>query len=206
MLATFKTLESDQVGEIIASPQITVRSDQEGRIQVGKDIAITIKDFAGNSVTQFFSTGSIIKVTPEVLKHDTVRFIHLTLDVERSNTSTSTAGLEIKKSSAQTSVLLLDGEETVIGGLYVNEETTTREGVPVLKDLPWWFFGLRYVFGFTSNTVIKKELIILIKAELLPTLEQRLNSKIKSKQERSVIHNKLIKFQNKIRQYQKHEK
>ena len=31
---------------------------------------------------------------------------------------------------------MLNGEETVIGGLFVNEETTSRNGIPFLKDLP----------------------------------------------------------------------
>ena len=75
---------------------------------------------------------------------------------------------------AKTSVLLLDGEETVIGGLYVMEESKSREGVPFLKDLPWWFFGLRYAFGFEAKNVLKKELLILIKAELVPELRQRI--------------------------------
>jgi len=176
-MAVFKSLEKNQAGEIVASPQITVRSRQEGRIQVGSDVAITIKDFAGNSVTQFFSTGSIIKVKPEVLKYDSTYYIHLNLLIERSNTSTGESGLEIKKSVAETSILLLDGEETIIGGLYINEETKSREGIPILKDMPWWFFGFRYFFGYESKNIIKKELIILINAELLPTLAERVNAK-----------------------------
>lgn len=203
LLATFKALESDQIGEVVASPQISVRSGREGRIQVGSDISVTIKDFAGNTVTQFFSTGSIIKVTPQVIKHDSIYFIHLDLNIERSNTSTSSVGLEIKKSSAQTSVLLLDGEETIIGGLYVNEEVTSREGIPFLKNLPWWFFGLRYVFGFNSKSVIKKELIILLKAELIPSLEERLKTKSKRFKRRPTLFEKRLRFREQMKFYKK---
>jgi len=191
LAATFKALESDQVGEVVASPQITVRSKEEGRIQVGSDIAVTIKDFAGNSVTQFFSTGSIIMVKPEIIAHDTVNFIHLNLMIERSNTATNASGLEIKKSSARTSVLLLDGEETIIGGLYVNEESQSREGIPLLKNLPGWFFGLRYLFGFDTKSVIKKELVILLKAELVPSLGERAFQKMKRIKNNPVLQKRL---------------
>lgn len=187
LMAVFKTLESDQLGEVIASPQITVRSNKEGRIQVGSDISITVRDFAGNAITQFFSTGSIIKVTPEVIPHDSIYFIHLNLKVERSNTGSSSLGLEIKKTFAETSVLLLDGEETIIGGLYVNEEKNSREGIPFLKDLPWWFFGLRYLFGFEQKSVVKKELLILLKAELVPTLEERLEARLRHQEQEPVL-------------------
>ncbi|MGH1361921.1 MAG: type II secretion system protein GspD [Calditrichia bacterium] len=180
LTAIFKTLENDKVGEVIANPQVTVRSGEEGRIQVGSDVAVTLKDFSGNSVTQFFSTGSIINVKPIIVKHNGVDFINLDLKIERSNSSSGDAGLEIKKSLAETAVLLLDGEETVIGGLYVNEETASRDGVPILKDLPGWLFGLRYLFGFESTNVIKKELLILIRAELLPTLAERFRDKLEA--------------------------
>jgi general secretion pathway protein D len=70
--------------------------------------------------------------------------------------------------------LLLNGEQTVIGGLFVNDETTVRNGIPILKDLPWWVFGLRYLFGSDSKEIAKKELVILIKADLVPTLKERL--------------------------------
>ena len=207
LLAMFRALESDQIGEIVASPQITVRSEQEGRIQVGSDIAVTVQDFAGNSVTKFFSTGSIIRVTPEVIKHDSINFIHLILNIERSNTSTGSVGLEIKKSMASTDILLLDGEETIIGGLYVNEETKSREGVPILKDLPWWCFGLRYLFGYDTKSEIRKELIILLRAELLPTLHERMElyKRRKQRQHPTLLEQRL-KFKKQMEFYKKQGK
>ncbi len=180
--AAFKALESDKFGEVIASPQVVVQSGSQGRIQVGSDISVTLQDFAGNAVTQFFSTGSIIKVSPVISRQDSIHFVKLKLEIERSSSAAGEVGLEIKKSQAETTVMLLDGEETLIGGLYVNEESETRDGVPFLKDLPWWFFGLRYVFGFESKNEIKKELLILLKADLLPTLEERFRDRVKKKQ------------------------
>ena len=174
ILATFRAYESNQMGEVVANPQVSVRSGVKGRIQVGSDVAYTTKDFSGNTVTQFFSTGSIVDVTPLVMVQDSITFIHLDLKIERSSTATAGAGgLEIKKSQAATSLLMLDGEETIIGGLYITDESKGREGVPFLKDIPWWFFGLRYLFGYETNNLIKKELLIVIKADLVPTLEER---------------------------------
>lgn len=187
LLAIFKAMENDKIGEVIASPQVTVKSGEQGRVQVGSDVAVTTRDFAGNAITQFFSTGSIIKVKPTVFSYDSIEFVNMELEVERSNTATSASGLEIKKSNAKTSVMLLDGEETVIGGLYVNEESGTREGVPFLKDLPWWMLGLRYVFGYNSKSTIKKELLILIKAHILPDLKTRFMTRLKPQYQRPSI-------------------
>lgn len=205
--ATFKALESNQLGEVITSPQITVRSGETGRIQVGSDISVTLQDFSGNTVTQFFSTGSIIEVTPEVVIRDSLKYIKLQLTIERSRSSISeSGGLEILKSSAETAVLLLDGEETIIGGLFSNEESRVREGIPFLKDLPWWFFGLRYVFGFESKSYRKKELLILIKGEILPTLEERFRAKKRDLQYRSLLKEGRFQFQQKMDDYNRQSK
>ena len=73
----------------------------------------------------------------------------------------ATATTVINKTTATGSLTLLNGEEGYIGGMYSNEEDIIREGVPLLKDLPWWVFGLRYIFGYDSKQVIKRELMIL---------------------------------------------
>jgi hypothetical protein len=198
--AAFKALETENVGEVISSPQVTVKSGGQGRIQVGTDIQITVQDFAGNAVSQFVSTGSIIRVRPTIVRRDSVDFIILDLQVERSAATQSDVRLEIKKSTAETDLLLLDGEETIIGGLFINEESSTRDGIPFLKDLPWWFFGLRYVFGYESKNMIKKELLILLKAELLPTLAERFERKLDARLKKDY----LIEFNRRMRQRMEH--
>jgi general secretion pathway protein D len=174
--AVFKFFESQNIGEIIASPNIAVRDGQKGRIQVGQDISIKQRDFAGNVVEKFFSTGSIVDVTPYVYKEDGVDYILLNIDVERSSYVPDPSGTGptiINKTQASTQIVMLNDEETVIGGLFVNEDQKVRAGVPFLKDLPWWFFGLRYIFGSDQVTTTKKELVILLKTELIPTLKER---------------------------------
>ncbi len=172
-----RLFESKSLAELIARPQVTVRSGQEGVIQVGTDFPINVRDFAGNLITRIEHAGTIIRVTPEVITENDTTFIHLQLHVERSSVAPSALGFEKGKTEATTSTLLLDGEETVIAGLYTNEDKTLREGVPVLKDLPWWFLGLRYIFGHNKVETVRKDLIILVKAELVPALRDRVLTK-----------------------------
>jgi hypothetical protein len=167
------------LGEILSGPQLIVRSGEEGRIQVGQDFSIRERDFAGNLIDKFYSAGTIIRVTPQVMTEQGVNFVHLKVDVERSNANPGAISTVINKTKATTNVLLLDGEETIIGGLFNNEVNTIRTGIPFLKDLPWYVFGLRYLFGYDKDEVIKKELIILIKADLVPTLQERITQKAK---------------------------
>jgi type IV pilus assembly protein PilQ len=103
----------------------------------------------------------------------------MNVEVERSSVDPQASTTIVNKSKAQTNLLLLDGEESIIGGLYNTESTTIRSGVPFLKDLPWYVFGLRYLFGYNLESTTKKELVILIKAELVPTLQERITQKAK---------------------------
>jgi len=167
------------LGEVLSGPSLIVRSGEEGRIQVGQDFSIRERDFAGNLLDKFYSAGTIIKVRPQVITEQGVNFVHMTVDVERSSVTPGSVSTIINKTKATTNVLLLDGEETIIGGLYNNEVNTTRTGVPFLKDLPWYVFGLRYLFGYDKDEVVKKELVILMKSELVPTLQERITQKTK---------------------------
>jgi type IV pilus assembly protein PilQ len=188
--ALFRFFESQNLGEIITSPSITVRNKQKGRIQIGSDFSVMQKDFSGNIIQHFYSSGSIIEVTPYVYNKKGIDYVLLKLSVERSTFFPSDLTTEIKKTFATTDVLLLDGEQTVIGGLYINDQEIVRSGIPFLKDLPWWVFGIRYLTGSDQTIITKKEVVILLKAELLNTLEQRFSLK---NQEKDLIKEKIRK-------------
>ena len=173
--------ESRGAGETIASPRVTVQSGEEGNIQIGSDIPFTTRDFAGNTITQFVNTGIIIDVTPTLITQpiaDTlgaplVDFIDLEVRVENSSGQVTPSGPIVDRNTAETRVMLLDGEQTVIGGLISTEETESRRGIPILKDLPGWFFGIRYLTGLTSTTLIQRELLIVLQASLVDPLRER---------------------------------
>ena len=195
--AMFRLFESNNLGEIIASPNIVVRDKRKGRIQVGSDFSVRTRDFAGNTVEKFFPTGTIIEVTPHVYKENGIDYVLLSILVERSSFLLSEQTTEIKKTNAETQVLMLNGEETILGGLFVNEQTIVRNGIPILKDLPWWVFGIRYLTGSDQTVDRKKELVILLKTELVPTLQERLENPIKNP-----LNSELSKQNEKIKYHQ----
>lgn len=177
--AIVRLFSESNIGEVISNPQIVVRSSEKGRIQVGEDISVKKKDFAGNTVIEQIPTGTIIEVTPYVIREGDNEFVYLDLDVERSVITALGEAPTISRTKAKTVLLMLDGEEAVIGGLYSNFDSKVRSGVPILKDLPWWVFGLRYIFGYDKVMTTKKELTILLKVELVPSLPERITRKIR---------------------------
>ena len=181
--ALFSAFEADNMGKVLATPSIKVIDGNEGRIQVGQDFSIKQRDFAGNVTDEFFSTGTILTVTPTIINQNDTVFIYLDLQVERSTAQPDVVSTIINKQQAQTSSLLLNGEATSIAGLYRTEESKVRRGVPILKDLPGWFFGLKYLFGYNSTDYTENELIILVQAELEKPLKERINSDARTKRD-----------------------
>jgi type IV pilus assembly protein PilQ len=68
-------------------------------------------------------------------------------------------------------------------------------------DLPWWVFGIRYLTGYDQTIETKKELVILLKMELLPTLQER----FENPQWDNVLHKALNDGDNQIKYYKFNE-
>lgn len=183
----FKFFESENLGEVIARPKVTVRDKMKGRIQIGSDISIKQRDFAGNIIDVFYSTGTIIEVTPYIYNEDNQDYFLLKVEAERSSAIPGEITTEIKKTTVSTDLLMHSGEEKVIGGLFINEEINVRQGIPILKDLPWWVFGIRYLTGYDKTQITKKEVIILLQAELVPTIKERIAQKKENFIDRQII-------------------
>ncbi len=181
--ALFSAFEADNLGKILATPSVKVMDGEEGRIQVGEDFSIKQRDFAGNVTDQFFSTGTILRVVPQIVEVEDTTMIYLELEAERSSAQPDPVSTVISKQEANTHALLLDGESTVIAGLYRTEENQVRRGIPILKDLPGWFFGLKYLFGYNSTSQTESELIVLLQAELEEPIDQRLARAFRSQGE-----------------------
>lgn len=172
--ALFSAFEADNLGKILATPSIKVMNGEEGRIQVGQDFSIKQRDFAGNVTDQFFSTGTILTVRPQIITEGDTTLIYLDIQAERSSAQPDPVSTVVQRQQASTHAILLDGESTVMAGLYRTEEARVRRGIPFLKDLPGWFFGLKYLFGYNSTDILEDELIVLLQAELETPIQQRL--------------------------------
>ncbi len=172
--AIFKAFEAKGKGHVISTPQITVLSGNEGYVHDGENFSIKTTDKDGNTTDAFFSAGTIIKVTP-IVKTDSHgnKFIQMSIDAQRSTANPSIVSTVVKISETRTQKILYDGEETVVGGLTVKDEQHVRKGIPILKDLPPWFFGIRYLAGYEKISVKSKELLIIIKAHILKNIYDR---------------------------------
>lgn len=166
LLSFIDALESVNISDIHAEPQITTLDNQPAEILVGELTPIrTIDAGAGGAGGGQFptaqveqqETGIILRATPHVTNESQVL---LELEVERSaaELADSDAGFIFRTQRAQNRVLVRDGETVVIGGLTQNERNEVRTGIPLLMDIP--FVGS--IFQTRRFQEIQRDLIILV--------------------------------------------
>lgn len=178
ILSLFRYFEEEGYGQTIATPFTVVQSGEKGTLQSGQDIPVTVRDFQGNAITQFFSTGTIIDVTPTLIvderSGEPVEFVHLDVKVEKSTGVPSGDGIAINKDNVTTQLPLLSGEMRAIGGLTSTDESYTRRGVPILKDIP----VLKYLFSYKQAQVQQNEIIVVLRARVVDDMRTRMGREL----------------------------
>ncbi len=176
-LTTFvQALQRVELADIQAEPTITTVDNRQAEILVGDRVPIRIIDVSaqagattGSNVpratVQFQQTGINLRVTPHVTQN---RQILMEVHAERSNVKPAAVdiGFTFQTQQADNQILVNDGETAVIGGLTVTEVTVTKSGIPFLVDLPI----LGKLFGFTSQTENRRDLLILITPHIIDDL------------------------------------
>lgn len=176
---------------VLSNPHIIVKNYEKASINIGSDepIATQSTQSAVTGTTaliqniEYRKTGIILTVTPQITEGG---MIALSIRQEVSDKSTdrivgSGTFPSFTKREAETSVIAKDNQTLVIGGLIQEKNDKTVSGIPLLKDIPI----LGKLFGVTTNTVAKTELIILMtpriisNSEQAATLTEQLKSKLK---------------------------
>jgi type IV pilus assembly protein PilQ len=168
-----EALESVNLSDVQAEPNLTVMDNQQARILVGEETPIRVLDASSGAAgggaggggasliptaqVEIKETGIILEATPHVTNSGKIL---LQLHAERSAaiTAESDAGFIFQTQEADSRVLVDDGETVVIAGLMVTEKNEVRSGIPLLMDIPI----LGRLFRVTRETSIQRDLLILV--------------------------------------------
>ena len=157
-------LESAGKGKIVSTPRVTTLNGEAATISQGTKIPYTTVSETGTE-TSFENAELKLEVTPEINPDGSV-----ILEINASNSAVGTIvptgtgnAVSIDEKKAETKVLVRDGETTVIGGIFVEDERDADSGVPFLKDLPL----LGHLFKSTTKTRDRRELLIFITPRIL---------------------------------------
>lgn len=151
-------LESRGEGRIISRPEVTTLDNKQASITQGVSIPFQIRQ-QGETSLSFIEANLNMTVTPHVTADESIIMkIEIAKNAPNTSIPTSTGDPAIDKKEAVTEVLVRNGETSVIGGIFSEEESRTELGVPWLSRIP--------VLGmfFRDRKQVKKrsELLIFI--------------------------------------------
>lgn len=170
-------LERIDLTDVQTEPVITTKDNKRASLLVGEEIPIRVVDASSlggaggagpRATVQFKEVGIKLDVTPHVTNN---RQIVLKIETERSAVkllSAADLGFSIDKQNTKNEILVNDGETAVIGGLTVTTVTRAKTGIPLLSSLPI----IGGLFGFTTNTENRKDLIILVTPRIVDDVPQ----------------------------------
>jgi len=159
--AALEYLFEDSKAEMVAQPQITTLNNKEARIFMGQQVPINRVDESGNTVTEMVNAGTELIVTPYVSGDGKIM---LALKPKKESYTPGPDGAPIiNEQSAETNVLVNNGETVVIAGLTSNEKRNTESGIPILKNIPI----IGNLFKRSNKTLDKRDLIIFVTPHII---------------------------------------
>jgi len=151
--------------KIVSTPKVATLNNKTAKITQGQQVPYT-SSTSDKVETKFVEAALSLEVTPHINANGT---IGMKIDAKNDSVGQSTGGSTapaINKKQATTEMLLRDGETTVIGGIYVDSDNESEDGVPYLMDIPF----LGKLFKSNNKTKVKTELLIFITPRILNSI------------------------------------
>jgi general secretion pathway protein D len=182
-MAIMNALASENRINVLSSPHVLTSENKKAVINVSDSIPIvtsqqvpvggtfqngttpTTPGLVGTQSVEYRDAGVILTVTPRIGEQGTVA-----LDVKQEVNSIGqqeppTGSKRIVKREAETSVVLVNNQTLVLGGLIQERRTVDDRGVPFFKNIPL----IGFLFGFKGLRIEKTELLILITPRVIGT-------------------------------------
>src|SRR2546428_8352693 len=179
-IAMLNALASENKINIVSNPHVLTSENKKAVINVSTSVPVVTSQTTGqvaaattaatttsttttttaglNQTVEYRDAGVILTVTPRIAERGTVA-----LDVKQEVNSIGpnvapTNSPSFIKREAETSVVLVNNQTLVLGGLIQDKVTLDDRGIPLLKTIPI----IGYLFGFTERRVETTELLPLI--------------------------------------------
>ncbi len=171
---TLNALAKESDVNILSRPSLLITNNQEGVINVGKEVPVETSNTTNTNsdefnVTQqiaYRKTGIELTVTPQINEDGIVSMaIKQGLSAIEGQTESGDAGLNptFTNQEISTSVVVKDGETIILGGLIETVEVDGESGVPVLKDVPI----MGNLFKTQGTQIERRELILIISTQIV---------------------------------------
>jgi len=171
-------LEEQGTTKVLSNPRISVMNGQPAVIYVGdnvtyiSEVETTIDE---GTVTTSVTTAQVVsglrlEVYATIMSNDEIvmsiipMISQLEEPIEYRQFGTNQVGLPyIRERTMNSIVRLNNGEMLIVGGLISSVESDNSSKVAGLGDIP----GLKYIFGNKGDSLVRKELVILLRPRIL---------------------------------------
>lgn len=143
--------------KIVSTPKVVTLNNKSAKISQGQSIPYQSTSAEGTK-TEFIEAALTLDVTPHITADGNIG-----MKIKATNNSPGAVpqganAPSINKKEATTELQVMNGETTVIGGIYVDNESESNTGVPFLMDIPL----IGWLFKSNNKTKTKTELLIFI--------------------------------------------
>ncbi len=172
-------LASNNRVKVLSTPKILSRSGGEARIQVGAQVPIVTSQGTSSQLQQqgtsailqsiqYRDTGVILTVKPTIYAGNQVD-LEIKQEVSEAvpNDTSQLSSPIINTRTVNTQLSLQDGATVLLGGLIMENATSTSAGIPGLKDIP----GVGFLFGTQRVTKTRSELFVFITPYIITSNE-----------------------------------
>ena len=194
LIAFLNAAENRSRVRTLSAPSVLVKDNMVADFQVGAEVpvptssSITPVTSGGTNLfaqtITFRPTGVILRVKPQI--NDSGLTLEVAQEVSQASANTTSAVVAplISKSSVNSTIVLQDNQTIAIGGFIRENREASQSRVPLLGRIP----GAGVLFGNTSHTNSRTELIVLITPHVIRTRDEaeasteELKSKLKEVQ------------------------
>jgi general secretion pathway protein D len=173
--ATLRAMAAEDRVNVLSAPSIMTSDNEEASIEISQEIpylsstsAVTTVEggLTQTSTIQYRDTGIILTVKPQISGRGQLK-MEISQEVsEKGADGVMDSPIFIKR-AANTIVHVYDNQTIAIGGLMRQSKVLANKGVPYLNRLPL----IGWLFGYYGEKIEKTELIILITARVIDSLE-----------------------------------
>ncbi|MHB1696701.1 MAG: type IV pilus secretin PilQ [bacterium] len=161
--ATLQALESLSKAKSIASPKVVVLNNQTATIEKGQTLYLPgVAGVGATAAPQAITAQISLQITPHIMANGNVKLV-----INSSNNTVappvSGAQATLDTESANSTVIIRNGQTVVIGGVYQMSKTVTNNGIPGLMSIPL----LGWLFKSRNISYSKDELMIFITPRII---------------------------------------
>lgn len=158
-------------GKLVSQPKVVTLDNKEAVIEQGMEIPYKVIDENGNISTEFKKASLILKVKPHVTNDNKI-MLDLEIKKDKPNYDyvaiTGNTEPAIDTRNVKTQIMVNNGDTLVIGGIYEQEKSKSKAGIPLLSKIPLlgWLF---------KNEVVKNsnsQLLIFITPKVINNVEK----------------------------------